>query len=238
VPGGGVQIIVPNPFGDASQKRLIPAMVSARSPFDYNTDETEVQYMTTATLAKPLMTAEEFLALPNDGVERWLIRGELRENGDTDMTMRNKHHSMTESRISALLFMWAMSQPEPRCEIVSGEAGFRLRTTPATISAGVDVAVITAAQADIDSDDTTLIVGPPMLIAEVQSPSDHLEDIVERVKEYLDCGVPVVWLFNPYFKTVTVHRRGVDPLALGSKEILSGDPELPGFSAKVADFFR
>jgi hypothetical protein len=26
------------------------------------------------------MTAEEFLALPDDGVERWLIRGELRHD--------------------------------------------------------------------------------------------------------------------------------------------------------------
>ena len=34
--------------------------------------------MSTATAPK-LMTAEEFLALPDDGVERWLIRGQLRE---------------------------------------------------------------------------------------------------------------------------------------------------------------
>ena len=29
--------------------------------------------------ATPLMTTEELLAMPDDGVERWLIRGELRE---------------------------------------------------------------------------------------------------------------------------------------------------------------
>ncbi|HZU37567.1 MAG TPA: hypothetical protein VFA18_16725 [Gemmataceae bacterium] len=29
--------------------------------------------------APPLMTAEEMLALPLDGMERWLIRGQLRE---------------------------------------------------------------------------------------------------------------------------------------------------------------
>jgi len=97
---------------------------------------------------------------------------------------------------------------------------------------------MSALQADDDSPDTTLAIGPPLLIAEVLSPSDTQEEIVERVNEYLDCGVPVVWICNPYFKTVTVHRRGVDPLALGSQEMLTGDPELPGFSAKVADFFR
>jgi len=184
------------------------------------------------------MTAEEFLALPDDGVERWLIRGQLREKEDSEMTMRNKYHGITEGRVSGLLFMWLRTQPAPRGEVVTGETGFRLRSKPDTISAGVDVAVMSALQADDDSPDTTLAIGPPLLIAEVLSPSDTQEEIVERVNEYLDCGVPVVWICNPYFKTVTVHRRGVDPLALGSQEMLTGDPELPGFSAKVADFFR
>ena len=31
------------------------------------------------SVASPLMTVEEFLALPDDGVDRVLIRGELRE---------------------------------------------------------------------------------------------------------------------------------------------------------------
>ena len=37
--------------------------------------------MSAAAVPK-LMTVEEFLALPDDGVERWLIRGELREKRD------------------------------------------------------------------------------------------------------------------------------------------------------------
>jgi len=36
------------------------------------------------------MTAEELLAMPDDGVERWLIRGELRENRESDMNRRNQ----------------------------------------------------------------------------------------------------------------------------------------------------
>jgi hypothetical protein len=30
------------------------------------------------------MTVDEFLAMPDDGVERWLIRGRLRENREVD----------------------------------------------------------------------------------------------------------------------------------------------------------
>jgi Uma2 family endonuclease len=190
------------------------------------------------TATTQLVSVEEFLALPDDGVERWLIRGELREKRKTDMTMRNKVHSITEARLTTLLGVWVMAQPGPRGEVVCGEAGFLLRRQPATVTAGVDVAVITAAQADARSPDTTLVDGAPRLIAEVLSPYDTQEEVVERVEEYLDCGVPVVWVLNPYFKTLTVHRSGHPVAALAVGDTVSGDPDLPGFAARVADFFR
>ncbi|QJW97059.1 Uma2 family endonuclease [Frigoriglobus tundricola] len=190
-----------------------------------------------STTATPkLMTAEEFLALPEDGVERWLIRGELREKRDTDMTRRNKPHSITEARLATRLGAWLATQPEPRGEVVCGEAGFILRRDPNT-TAGVDVAVITAAQAD-QATDTTMIEGPPILIAEVLSPHDTQEEVADRVNEYLACGTPVVWVVSTYFRTVTVHRSGAAPVALDARDTLTGDPELPGFSCPVADLFR
>ena len=195
--------------------------------------------MSTATIPeKKLMTVEEFLALPDDGVERWLIRGELRENRNTDMTKRNKIHSITEGRITRIIGRWLDTQPEPKGEVVCGEAGFLLRKDPVSVTAGVDVALISAAQADAMTPDTTLVEGPAQLIAEVLSPYDTTEDTVERVEEYLACGVPLVWVLNPYFKTLTVHRPGVDPDALDAAATLTCAPELPGFTAKVADFFR
>ncbi len=191
--------------------------------------------MSAAAVPK-LMTVEEFLALPDDGVERWLIRGELREKRDTDMTRRNKPHSITEARLAAHLSVWLATQPEPRGEVVCGEAGFILRRDPNS-SAGVDVAVITAAQAD-QVTDTTMIEGPPILIAEVLSPHDTQEEVAERVDEYLDCGVPLVWIVSTRFRTVTVHRPNVDPVALDVRGTLGGFAELPGFSCRVADLFR
>jgi Uma2 family endonuclease len=191
-----------------------------------------------AVASPKLMTVEEFLALPDDGVERWVIRGELREKRDTDMTRRNKFHSITEARIAWILNNWVQNQPRPHGEVVSGEAGFLLRQTPTTISAGVDVAIISASQADTASGDTTMIEGAPLMIAEVLSPNDTTEEVTERVDEYLECGVKVVLVLNPYFRTVTVHRPKTHPLALDARGTLDGNPELPGFSCPVADFFR
>jgi Uma2 family endonuclease len=222
--------------------------------------------MSAATSPK-LMTVEEFLALPDDGVERWLIRGELREKQDTDMTRRNKLHSITEARITGILSNWLHRQPEPRGEVVCGEPRIIIRQSPATVSACVDIAIISYSQAympmlremfsekielppgmgHIDvfltadesyARDAKMIEGPPVMIAEVLSPHDTQEEVGERVEEYLECGVKVVWVVNPYFRTVTVHRPKTHPLALDARDILDGDPELPGFSCPAADFFR
>jgi Uma2 family endonuclease len=191
--------------------------------------------MSTAAAPK-LMTVEEFLALPEDEVERWLIRGELREKRDTDVTKRNKPHSITEARLAARLGVWLTTQPEPRGEVVCGEVGVVFRRDPDS-SAGVDVALITAAQAD-QVTDTTMIEGPPILIAEVLSPHDTQEEVAERVTDYLDGGVPVVWIVSPFFRTVTVHRPGAEPVLFNRTQVVAGNPELPGFFCPVAELFR
>ena len=59
--------------------------------------------MTTAT-AERLMTTEEFLALPDDGKYRMLIRGKLWER--ELMTKRNRIHSRLMIRIGYLLEVW------------------------------------------------------------------------------------------------------------------------------------
>jgi Uma2 family endonuclease len=84
----------------------------------------------------------------------------------------------------------------------------------------------------------TLIQGPALLIAEVLSPYDTTEEVFERVEEYLDCGVSVVWIIHPYFRTVTVHRSGAEPVTFNRTHTISGEPELPGFSCPVAALFR
>src|SRR5947209_20626188 len=89
-----------------------------------------------ATAAK-LMTTEELLAMPDDGVERWLIRGELREKreevGGKPMTIRNRFHSRLTTRVAKFLDNWLDKQPKPRGAVLSGEAGVRLRHDPDTV---------------------------------------------------------------------------------------------------------
>jgi Uma2 family endonuclease len=179
------------------------------------------------------MTAEEFLAMPDDGVDRELVRGELRER---PIKLRNPRHSEIVGRVAHLLSLWIDQQPKPRGRVAAGEAGFRLSRNPATF-VGVDVAYVSAQTVGDPSGKPAFYEGAPVLAVEVMSASDKMEEIAEKVDLYLEAGTAVVWVLNPYFRDITVHRRGQPSRSLDASDELSGDPELPGFRVRVGDIF-
>jgi Uma2 family endonuclease len=192
----------------------------------------EVDSMSTAVLPGT-MTTEELLAMPDDGVERWLIRGELREK---PMTVRNRIHSKLVITVGYVLEHWRRSQPEPRGEVVGGEAGCRLQRTPDS-TVGIDVAYISAEVAARRTDDTTLIDGAPILAVEILSPSDTQEQIDEKIDEYLRAGVALVWIIDPHDRAVLIYRQGEELEAVNIRQELNGEPYLPGFRVRVAELF-
>ena len=178
------------------------------------------------------MTAEEFLALPDDGVERDLIFGVVREE---PMTRRNRHHSGTEARIALILGIWLDTQPGPRGVIVSGEAGFRLSRELDSM-VGIDVAYVSAKIAAVDPE-SAYFDGPPVLAVEILSPSDLQEKVDGKVSLYLKAEVPLVWVVNPRFRTVTVFRPDAPPTLFNDQQQIEGGPHLPGFRVDVARLF-
>jgi Uma2 family endonuclease len=180
-----------------------------------------------------LMTTEELLALPDDGVQRWLIRGELREGG---MTQRNRWHTRTEARFAQLLGDWLDTRPEPRGEIFSGEAGVVLTHDPDT-TVGIDLVYVSAEVAGKNADDTQLIDGVPILAVEILSPSTKEEESNERIRELLAAGTHAVWIVDPYFHTITIYSRERSPRMFSGNDVLASEPYLPNFSMPVVRFF-
>ena len=80
------------------------------------------------------ITLEEFLAIPDDGVYREVIRGELREYRGDKMTRRNKKHTKVEAKIGRLLGNWLDTQPAKTGEVHSGEVGCIIRHDPLATS--------------------------------------------------------------------------------------------------------
>ena len=180
-----------------------------------------------------LMTLEEMLDLPGADVERDLIEGRLVER---PMTKRNRWHARVEIRIGFLLERWLETLPEPRGEIVGGEAGFRIRRNPDT-SFGIDVAYVSAEVIAATPETSPYLEGPPVLAVEILSPSNLHGEMVEKIRAYLDAGVSLVWLVDPDFRTVIVYRPDGAPEMFNIHQELSGEPHLPGFRTAVARIF-
>lgn len=180
------------------------------------------------------LTTEQFLALPDDGVERNLICGQVREKS---MTRRNRFHTFVVTQVAYLLESWLRTQPAPCGEVHTGEAGAILRREPDSI-VGIDVAYFSAETMARQNAQTTLIDGVPKLAVEVLSPSDKVEETTEKVNEYLSVGVDLVWIIDPYFQTIQLHRRGYAPVTFNNEQRMTGSDILPGLDFAVIDVFQ
>jgi Uma2 family endonuclease len=189
------------------------------------------------------MSVQEFLALPDDGIHRELINGRVWEERDgaglgergCSVTVRNRLHSRVEARITYFLMEWLLKQPEPRGEVVSGEAGFRLSDAEGSV-VGIDVAVVAPELVAATGPRDKMFEGSPVLAVEILSPSDTHERVDNRVRSYLKAGT-VVWVVDPEFETVAVHRPNGESQTLYQHQGLSGELYLPGFHVKVSALF-
>jgi Uma2 family endonuclease len=77
----------------------------------------------------------------------------------------------------------------------------------------------------------------PTLAVEVLSPNDKWSKVTRRVNQFLRQGVAVVWVVDPEERSVSVYRLNQLPQVFEGTDELTGEPELPGFRCRVADFF-
>ena len=78
---------------------------------------------------------------------------------------------------------------------------------------------------------------PPDLAVEVVSPGDNARDLEEKVAEYLEAGVRLIWVIYPETRSAHVFRLNGGALRLGADDALSGEDVLPGFTLPLARLF-
>lgn len=191
--------------------------------------------MATGTLSGPI-TGEDLLDMPDDGIERWILRGELKEfPKEFSMTRRNRFHSEAMTKIATALQNWCDRQPRPRGKVLTGDAGFRLSRNPET-TFGIDVAYIGPELAGRLTEEDLLVEGIPDLAVEILSPSDTQELIHQKIEAYLEALVPMVWILDPYDQTVRVYRPGKVPQLFTTEQELTAE-HLVGLRIPVASVF-
>ncbi|WP_416676622.1 Uma2 family endonuclease [Egbenema bharatensis] len=69
----------------------------------------------------------------------------------------------------------------------------------------------------------------PDFAVELRSASDDLNTVRAKMQEYLENGMQLGWLLDPYNQQVEIYRTGQSVEVLNSPTELSGETVLPGF---------
>ena len=78
----------------------------------------------------------------------------------------------------------------------------------------------------------------PDLAAEVTSPNDMAEGLLERVEEFFRAGVRLVWVVYPRRRLVYVYESERKINVLGRSDELDGGSVLPGFRIPLTEIFE
>jgi Uma2 family endonuclease len=74
----------------------------------------------------------------------------------------------------------------------------------------------------------------PDFAIELRSASDTLISLQTKMQEYIDNGASLGWLIDRKNRQVYIYRPDRSPEVLEQPELVTGDPELPGFALKMA----
>jgi Uma2 family endonuclease len=181
-----------------------------------------------ATVAQRLITAEEFLQMPEppDGSRQELIRGEI-----ITMPPPGGLHGVCCAKTSSRLQQFAEAN---RRGIVTANAGIITEHDPDSVR-GPDVAFWSSER--LPEVPAGYIEAPPDLAVEVLSPWTKMARLRLKIQEYFSRGVRMVWVLDPEDHTVTVYRTSDEGRLLHESATLSVEDILPGFSCHVAELF-
>lgn len=179
---------------------------------------------------RQLVTADELLNMPDDGMRYELVRGELRK-----MPPAGHPHSRMGVRIATRLDMFTTDRGLGY--VYGADGGFILESDPDHVRAP-SVAFIRQGRVEAAADVDGYFPGPPDVAIEIISSSELYMDVDERVADYLASGTLAVVVVNPLRRTVRVHRPPSDAVELTEGDTLEIDDVVPGWRMPVGEIFE
>ena len=181
--------------------------------------------MSTAT---PI-SAQQLLKMPQDGKRHELVAGELRM-----MLPSGWKHGEVVSELHILLGRYIKDNALGR--LFSAETGFLIASDPDTVRAP-DIAFIAKENLPTIDPSDAFWPGAPDLAVEVLSPSDRTGEVDEKIQDWLNAGVRLVWIVDPKLCIVTAYRSATDVATHTADDELKGGQIVAGFRCMIADIF-
>jgi Uma2 family endonuclease len=177
-----------------------------------------------ATTTRRVATEEDLLAMPEDGQRYELVDGEIR------VSPTGNRHGAVIAQLAALLVMFV--KQHRLGYVIAGDAGFRL---PSKNVRCPDVSFVATGRFPDDKVPDDFGDLAPDLAVEVLSPHDRPRHVLDKVGEYLEAGVRLIWVIDPRKPGVVAYRSLTDVRELGPDDELSGEDVLPGFRCRLRD---
>ena len=174
-----------------------------------------------------VMTAQDLLRMPDDGMRHELVNGEL-----ITMAPAGEEHGDLSMAIGSVLRQYVRERGLGK--VYSADTGFVLTHDPDTVRAP-DASFVRAERVRRRKD---FIDGAPDLAIEVISPSDTYSEVDEKVREYLGAGTEMVIVVDPRKRTATVHMRAGSTQHLSIDDSLDGGEVVPGWRLPLREIFE
>jgi Uma2 family endonuclease len=185
-----------------------------------------------ATVQTKLMTVGRFYKWANrpDNTDR---RYELDEGKVVEMPPPGEYHGALCAFIVHLLWTYVLRRG--RGYVCCNDTGLVIKRKPATVR-GPDIMLFDKSRSKRKLS-RKFAAHVPKLVVEVLSPGDTMAKMLRRISQFLERGVPLVWLVDPENETVTVYRPGKAHYMVHTSESLTGEDVLPGLRYRVEDIF-
>ena len=169
------------------------------------------------------MNEAELMALPQDGMKRELVDGEIR------VSPAGSRHGQVVVELAIALGGYVKSH---RLGFV-----FDSSTGVWMPSGNLRVPDLTfvAAHRLPQGPPTGFLSVAPDLAVEVLSPSDSKRDVLDKVGEYLSSGVRLTWVIDPETRKAAAHRSLTDVRELHDDDDLDGEDVVPGFHCRLGN---
>ncbi len=145
---------------------------------------------------KAVLSEAEYLRTSFPGVDQELHNGELVERGMPDL-----FHSEVQSNLSAFFRVRKATHQ------IYSYSELRLKVRPDRVMIP-DVAVFWP-----DKPKEAFPSLCPFIAVEILSPDDRKSEVLSKLQEYLDWGVPNVWLIDPHKKRLYLCKDGLQEVA-------------------------
>jgi Uma2 family endonuclease len=145
----------------------------------------------------------------------------------------SREHGRIALAIGTLLRLWANQGSHGE---VGVESGFILAHDPDVVR-GPDVYFVKAERIpSADTPNAFWTIAPDLAI-EVISPSETVEDVRGKIRDFLAAGTPMVWTVHPGTHEVLVYTPDGLARTYGTEDVIEYPDVLPGFWCKVSELF-